>query len=401
MAIAYLTDVEGMWSRVVSFARDNPCVTLEGDTLQLEPGATLVFGGDAIDRGPHGRRILRALIDAKRRWPDRVVLLAGNRDLNKLRLLRELCGEPPQRMPDDVKAASRPELLRWIFSNTMGAGQAFEHRRTELHGADDEQIVDSFLEDVRPGGLLRSYLDLAQLGHRFGDVLFVHGGVTADNLWLTPGQPRAHSTDEWVATLNGWYRQRLASAESGARGPDGRPLWAELMAYQAPLPGTKLNQASVVYGRTADELNNPVLPQRSVREALLDDGVRRLVVGHTPNGDSPSVLRDDVFELYIADNSRSRVEEGSQLILHEERTTASGTTVLDDGRSVRVLLEVRRGQATPLGLRVARTGELVKGVLESGDYLLFRYLPRFEVRQTAWPAHRLDTETLEPPEPQG
>ena len=45
-----------------------------------------MFGGDAIDRGPGGRRIVRTLLAARRRYGDRVILLAGNRDINKLRL---------------------------------------------------------------------------------------------------------------------------------------------------------------------------------------------------------------------------------------------------------------------------------------------------------------------------
>ena len=34
------------------------------------------FGGDAIDRGPHGRRIVRTLLEVKTRQPGQVVLLA-------------------------------------------------------------------------------------------------------------------------------------------------------------------------------------------------------------------------------------------------------------------------------------------------------------------------------------
>ena len=71
-------------------------MTLRGGELTLAPGATLVFGGDAIDRGPAGRRVVAALLAAKRHYDDRVVLLAGNRDINKLRLHRELAGRPPR-----------------------------------------------------------------------------------------------------------------------------------------------------------------------------------------------------------------------------------------------------------------------------------------------------------------
>src|SRR5687767_411821 len=109
--VAYLTDVEGKWPKLESFARQNPALRLDGDTIRVADGASFVFGGDAVDRGPAGRRIVRTLLEAKRRQPDQVILLAGNRDINKLRLARELSGHPPEGAPSGPRSA----LLRWIF----------------------------------------------------------------------------------------------------------------------------------------------------------------------------------------------------------------------------------------------------------------------------------------------
>jgi hypothetical protein len=86
LRIAYLTDVEGQWSKLESFATGNPFVRLDANgRLLVAPGARFVFGGDAIDRGPASRRIVLVLLEAKRRQPEQVVLLAGNRDINKMR----------------------------------------------------------------------------------------------------------------------------------------------------------------------------------------------------------------------------------------------------------------------------------------------------------------------------
>src|SRR5262249_20117202 len=146
------------WSKLAGFARDNPIAYLDhASRLHVREGAVFVFGGDAIDRGPEARRVVATLLEAQRRMPDRVVLLAGNRDINKLRLVRELSGSPP---PGAPRTADRGELLRWIFSRTMGARDAFEHRRAEIGGsaASDAEVVASFLEDLAPGGALRDYL---------------------------------------------------------------------------------------------------------------------------------------------------------------------------------------------------------------------------------------------------
>ena len=150
-AVACLTDVEGRWDEVLSFTSGNPHVSLVDGELRLAEGVTFVFGGDAIDRGAHGRRIVSVLLSARRRYGERVVLLAGNRDINKVRLVTELGGRPHPRAP---ATSSRAELLRWTLANTMGAAKAFDFRAEEQRetGApcDDEAVVDSYLADLGP-----------------------------------------------------------------------------------------------------------------------------------------------------------------------------------------------------------------------------------------------------------
>jgi len=387
--VAYLTDVEGLWHKLEDFARENPVVSLEGERLVVAPGATFVFGGDAIDRGPWSQRVVSTLLDAKRRYGDRVVLLAGNRDINKLRLARELAGSPPARAPREIVDAGRVALLRWVFENTMGAKRAFEMRRAELahDGAHvtDEDVVESFVADVAPDGSLSRYLDVCQLAYRHDQTLFVHGAVTGASLGAVPGVAcPIDDVGEWISELNGFYRAQLEAFLERRMAPDGEPGWASLVAYQAPVSGTRLNQASVVYGRPADPQGNPVLPPREVIERLQRAGIGRVVVGHTPSGDSPSVLCDDGFQLVIADNSYGRVERGTQLHLDGEGMRVVGSTVLDDEgeRAVRFQLGGLDARG-PIGLRDAMSGRLVKGRLDSGDYLSFRFLTGFAVEQRA------------------
>jgi hypothetical protein len=394
--IAYLSDAEGLWSKLVSFTEGNPCVRLdEAGHLQVAPGCIFVFGGDAIDRGPSSRRIVATLLEARERQPDQVVLLAGNRDINKLRLPRELTGQPPRRAPEEIRQASRADLLRWIFSNTMGAKMAFEARRSELRaeGADssDEAVVESYLTDLSPTGPMTRYLAACQLAYRSGATLFVHGGVTHESLGRVPGEDRTiEGVDPWVRALNGWYQQQIGAFLAGEIGPRGEVGWAPLVAYQAPLPGTRLNQASVVYGRPTDDEGNPGIPGHGVVEALAASGVRRLVVGHTPVGDSPALVRNDRFELLAADNSYSPVESGSRVFVRDDELTAIGHTRLEPGGQVEeVRFTLAPGDPSLIGHRVGEAGHLVKGRLSSGDYLLHRSLPNFQVDQRAIEPHAL------------
>lgn len=397
--VAYLTDVEGRWDKLLDFcASSGPGGSLvtydEARGLRVADDAVFVFGGDAIDRGPAGRKIVATLLAAKRAQPDRVVLLAGNRDINKLRLAREL----------DVHPASgtRGELLRAIFSKTMGARDAFEHRLTELttdgQPASDDAVVDSWLEDVAPDGVQTRYLAAAQLAHREDETLFLHGGVTAENLGVVPGiAPRLAGVDTWVRALNDFYAASLNAFVARRCAPDGTPRWRDLLAYQAPLPGTAFNQASVVYARPGDALGNPMLPPEPVIDALRASSVRRVVIGHTPSGDCPAVLRDRTgFELVLADNSYGRLEHGSRVTIEAGLLRIEGTTLLDSGEREPVRCELPPdGASSPLvGLRDAATGRLVKARLGRGDYLLFRALEGRRVEQVAATEAELQRATL-------
>jgi Calcineurin-like phosphoesterase len=369
--IAYLTDVEGRWDKLVSFADGNPHVSLVDDALVLADGVTFVFGGDAIDRGPSGRKIVRTLLAARSKYGDRVVLLAGNRDINKLRLRREL----------DVPGP-RGDLLRKIFETTMGAPRAFAHRATELaaegRSNDDEAVVESYLDDLH--GDLQQYLSRAQLAYRSGATLFVHGGVTIENFV-------ASDVDTWIEELGHFYDDQIIVFGRG-----GSP--ADLIAYQAPIKGTHLNQASVVYARPTDEHGNPELPDASVIKKLRDSGIERVVVGHTPSGDCPAIVRDDGFELVLGDNSYGRIELGSQLAFTDAVTTVHGVTELDDGTHVRVAYSTERKDRTPLGRRDAASGQLVKAVLAGDAYLLFRALEDRRVEQVSIAAAEVRARTF-------
>jgi hypothetical protein len=414
--IAYITDVEGRWDKLASFAQDNPLVRLEGERIELRDGATLVFGGDAVDRGPDARKLVRALLDAKRRHPSRVILLAGNRDINKLRLARELRGFAPHRTPDALRAQGGPALLRWIFSNTMGARDAFAHRQSELSreaGRDvtDDEVFESFVEDVSPRGAIRAYLRECTLGFRAGDALFLHGGVTEENFGVAPtgaldASGRAaevsrvtDAVDPWIQALDRFYREQIARFEEGADAPPTResPPWSALVCYQAPLPDSRLNQRSVVYARPSDAHGNPSLPPSSVLRALRASGVRRVFVGHTPSGDCPSVLRDGDFSLVLADNSYGRVEPGSRVIVEQDVTTVSGLVLLDGESSpTRVHTTWTHDTPPPLGARTRDGLRLVKGRTERGDFLLFRGLGDYQVEQRLAADGALSASDVEP-----
>jgi hypothetical protein len=199
--VCYVSDIEGnleYFMRWVGLARG---VRFD-DTgaLALDDGCAFVFGGDLYDKGPGDIRLTTLLCDLKDRYPRRVWLLYGNRDLCKLRLSSELAtpheldrlhDSPPfwdaraQGLRSWLAARSLPHTqttrLRWILECTMGAPDAFEFRRQELTalaglsvgdaGVSDAEVTASFVDSVKPGGFVTRYLRRACFGVRLWDTV--------------------------------------------------------------------------------------------------------------------------------------------------------------------------------------------------------------------------------------
>jgi hypothetical protein len=368
--IVYLTDIEGRWEKLEQALEGCGALRLEGRRLELAPHATFVYGGDAVDRGRDSLRLVEALVEAHSRWPERVVLLAGNRDINKLRLPRELGLYPPPGAPEPL-----PERLRHILARTMGAPEAYGHRQAELGDVDDNAVLASFLAEVRPPeGPLYRLLCASRLGWRWGDVLFLHGGPTLENLHLVPGAPPAPDLEAWLAALDRFLHAQLRAYAADAVGTSHHAL----VAYQAPLPGTRANARSVVYSRPVNQRGEPEPLVPALRVALLAQGIRRLVVGHTPTGDCPSLLVDEGLQLLMVDTSYSPLERGARLELYADRSRFVGHALVD-GEICAIDQEIPLDPPAPLGRRV--DGWLVKAALPQG-WLGFRMAEGFRPVQT-------------------
>ena len=279
-SVGYVTDVEGdleFWRGFVALSHviEDP----EPDDhsllrLSLRPNCHLVFGGDAVDKRDGDLRFLRSLLGLRARHPDRVHLILGNRDINKMRLPAELsdrhwlpAAEHPgvywrqgmsagswlaQQPTDSLRADTRANRLRYMLQDTMGSPRAFELRRSELQqlgGADggecsDDDVLHSYERSLRPGGLMREYLQHARLAALVGPCLFVHGAVGADSLGVVPGLAASGGPPagrlplrEWVDGLNAFAaRQARRESLTPAR-PPARHRWLSYArALHAPQP---------------------------------------------------------------------------------------------------------------------------------------------------------------------
>ena len=418
LPVAFLSDVEGSLAKLTDFCARHEAFERGADgRSHLRDGWIFVHGGDAPDRFLGSMGVVDELLRLKQEAPGRVVLIAGNRDVNKLRLPLELsdpalardpidlpqdwrnsiaaemvaagerASEPEVTADDRRRWTTRPRRLRWIFRRTMGAAEAFELRRRELtttgQSPSDDDVVDSFLTDLGPGGRFRRFLEASCLLFREGNTLYTHAGLTEENLCLVPGRGRVESVDEWIGQTNAWYLAQLAEWRDGAgRWPaSGDRPGEALIQYCQPRPTTKVNQASVVYSRNADEQGKIALPADAVVARIVAQGIRRVAVGHTPSGDVPVVLRtpDDAFELVVADTSRS-TDADSACLVTVEGGAQDAVFIRSGPKGVAghpVAFRARLGDPSPLGKR-RPDGALVVAPLPDG-YLTYQLGPGWKV----------------------
>ena len=100
LLVSFTTDTEGNWEYFRRFVERAEGLEWKGmgpsgyaADIELKDGWRFIFGGDAVDKGNvvgGSIRVVNSLLALKRRYPDRVTLLLGNRDLNKMRLTSEL-----------------------------------------------------------------------------------------------------------------------------------------------------------------------------------------------------------------------------------------------------------------------------------------------------------------------
>ena len=352
------------------------------------PPTYFVFGGDVCDKGVGDLRIAAALTDFKRRHPDRVFLLVGNRDVNKLRFTSELdpevvaattaaaSGEASAALTDRtypywVEAAkrvtpaaflqtrqlenTRANRLRWMLTETMGADGTFEQRRRELAavaGSDDaaaitdDAVVDSFVQSVTPEeadpskAVMRTFLEHGQLAVVLGPHLFVHGAVTPDALGRVPDvDGPLDRVDAWAEALNAWMQRQLREHAARPRWGPGRGHdrgGDALMDYGVP---GGFGGAGVVYASNLVNGNAAPIPD-AVRTYLAASGVTSVVAGHVPHGDCPTVIRTGQTRVITADTSYSdmKAPDNRGAAVSEVLLLGTGAAVvhgvLADGRAI-------------------------------------------------------------------
>ena len=202
------------------------------NAFRVKTGQKWLFIGDAMDHGEHAIRFIKAAIALKESDPNNVILIAGNRDLNKIPMYAETADDALDLQGDDRFALNKfrrphwekkfkqwladkkntingelvsyqhgknPESdrvlkLKWILECTKSAPRAFECFKKETGITDDYQATKAYREHCKKDGLFHRYLSLTQPIHIEEDTdththpgtIFAHGGFCPENWGYVP-----------------------------------------------------------------------------------------------------------------------------------------------------------------------------------------------------------------------
>ena len=122
LLVGYVTDVEGNLSFWNRYIEHSSVLSRLGEELVLKDKCHFVYGGDSCDRGCGDLQVLRDLISLKERYPDRVHLLMGNRDINKLRFPTAMLPEVLSLQPECYFALSSANVANdnsYVFNDRV------------------------------------------------------------------------------------------------------------------------------------------------------------------------------------------------------------------------------------------------------------------------------------------
>ncbi|EPY32834.1 hypothetical protein STCU_02619 [Strigomonas culicis] len=239
-----------------------------------------------------------------------------------------------------------PTFMKWLFRCRMGSPNVFEDRRAEIAqrrrcdtgAVTDEEVIEHFMASAAAeGGMVYRYLQQGQMAALIGRSLFVHGGVTWQNVGycpypfsaaaaysataLLPGTMHA-SAPEWVAALNRLTREGFEEwVAHPHRAPDGSRTGGEYLRSFA------YRYTPVLYSVMVNSPINPTTLCPIDREAgqyLFDNGIDTVCCGHQPTGDSPTLVATEQGGFVIvADNSycaadNSRGQAVAEVLLEQD-----------------------------------------------------------------------------------
>lgn len=390
-AVAFITDAEGNGFYFFSVALQvNNIVDYRNDQLEFEDiykdNGCFVYGGDTVDKRDSDRLIVKKLNQFKKKYPHRVFLVLGNRDINKLRIYVELdkdhantsrlprpfdvskvcywdknvyCGDDEENLPKNSYPSWLKKqgdtthcwlnMLKWTLECTMGAPAAFDYRRQEMARENDveksvitdQEIYDDFFGSVDPNGndpWMLEYIMNGQIAARVANTIFVHGALSSTNLRQLPTgcSGPTDTLNGWLHSLNSWARKLVVDFQKNPKKMKKERTLGPLLDYGLPcvsddvswvVPDFHHKGKSVVVANWLINGNPEPLPDE-VYTFLAENKVD-IVTGHQPHGDCPMII--------VGNGGDPALEEGHA---HMPVVISADTSYSDNARAAHTSLSI-------------------------------------------------------------
>lgn len=247
--------------------------------------------------------------------------------------------------------------LKWLFGAIMGAKTAFDDFKNEVNAITDAAAYNQHEEIMlSEDGLITWYLRVARIIYFDAEsqALFVHGGITHASLGYIPetrfgaGDARyVYNADDkevtdvtkatfiaWVDQLNKWTRDRI---HDGLKGDmlGALPL-VECQEPEVELQGGKQvwtvpKATSIIRTRPWGRDNNIAPLDASVAWFLLQQGVSKLLFGHSPVGEIPVMLKQGNFVTVACDTSTAKPTRNGAALVTSDAITLCADYYESDG----------------------------------------------------------------------
>ncbi len=443
----FVTDLEGKKEGLLNDLASKGLQFKEGQLHFIDPKAELFIGGDLSDRGTDSIKIRRMIADLKSRHPDRVHIVWGNRELNKLGMLyvmplietlsnhnlmgwfyqstpekqfelldligkysewlitKGYVGPPTEAGKDPLKEANTPERrVEWFFEE-IGCKNCLEYHQQELSELSGREVsrreaAEDYLKSLDPKkGEFYKFLEMGKFAVTKGRTIMVHGQINMGNFGIVPGRnSRQTDVNQWVEELNSWGAKKLADIKKGYKKKTQKSILAikELAHYSDTVWDYGLgkgfaNEASVVYAYRQKERNNFRLPEPEMINTLRSQGYSTLIVGHSPAGNIPLPLKADDFLQIMGDTSYGKNRSGTVSFDGLGQVRMQGTT----GEGHKVTTEVSPYRDSPIG-KTYKEASII-GEVGGDHFLTFRYTTNYKFEEVLVPKSQIDPNSLRIP----
>lgn len=297
--IVAVGDLHGDYDAYVSILRAADLIDSRGKWT----GGDTVFVqlGDVPDRGPHTKKIIEHLMKLEKqaaRKGGRVEALIGNHEA--MNVIGDLRYVTPEEYAAFATGKSGKRRAAYFKANFATLAEFYRRNDPALT---DDGVKAAFERDTPPGflehriawspaGKFGAWVASHDAVAKIGDTLFVHGGIGA-----------AYTTST-VLEINETVRDALTSGGSLILEDDAGPLWHRGLAEETPAGEADLAAAISAFG------------------------VRRIVIGHTPQIEGVKSLYGG--RVIAADTGASKAYGGTRSFVRIDET---GVYANDNGET--------------------------------------------------------------------